>query len=86
MMQIRNILVMVEHKCKCFNEMLVKEIRNNFRSVRVKYMITTTVMKSQSNCSDEEVHFDFILWLLMSVYTTASVRIILTFIAFKYIR
>ena len=47
-------------------------------------MITITLMKSQVSCSDEEIHFDFILLLLMSDPTMASVKIILIVNAFKY--
>ena len=83
-MQIRVNLVTVGHKGKRFIDMLVKEISYKIRGVRVEYMITINVIKSQSDCSDEEVHFVFLL--LMSDATPASVRIILTFIAFKYIR
>lgn len=85
-MQIRVNLVTVGHKGKRFIDMLVKEISYKIRGVRVEYMITINVIKSQSDCSDEEVHFEYFFLLLMSDATTASVRIILTFIAFKYIR
>ena len=44
--QIRDNFVIIRHKSKCFNVLLVHAISTNFNGVRILYMITTGVIKS----------------------------------------